>query len=99
MDEGEKLFVISARDETALSQLADRLATHADSAAPSDFAAAARTLAFGRKPMTRRASVVARDWKAAAEAFRQKHWTKTDAAAVAPELVWMFPGQGAQFPA
>ena len=98
VDEGEKLFVISARDESALSQLADRLAIHAESAAPSDFAAAARTLAFGRKPMTRRASVVARDWKAAAAAFRQKHWTKTDAAAVAPELVWMFPGQGAQFP-
>lgn len=97
-ESGERLFVISARDETALAQLADRFATHADSADEADFAAAARTLAIGRKPMARRAAIVARDWKSAAAAFRQKHWSKVDAAAVPPELVWMFPGQGAQFP-
>lgn len=95
---GERLFVISGRDETALEQLSERLAAYADRADETDFAAAARTLAFGRKPMARRAAIVARDWKSAAETFRQRHWTKADAAAAQPELVWMFPGQGAQFP-
>ncbi|MGB6222854.1 amino acid adenylation domain-containing protein [Haloferula sp.] len=96
--EGERLWVFSGRTDEALDQFAERLATHADSAKAEDFAVAARSLAVGRKEMVRRAAVVARDWKSLAESLRARKFQKAESAGSNPEMVWTFPGQGAQHP-
>ncbi|MEP4078997.1 amino acid adenylation domain-containing protein [Haloferula sp.] len=95
---GERVWVFSGRSDEALEQFAERLATHVDSAKDEDFAIAARSLAVGRKEMTRRVAVVARDWKSLAENLRAKKFQKHEAAGADPEMVWTFPGQGAQHP-
>ncbi|MBK1882383.1 amino acid adenylation domain-containing protein [Luteolibacter pohnpeiensis] len=94
----ERVMVLSGRNEKALLQLADRLAEHAEKADDADFAASVRTMAVSRKVMPSRAAVVASDWSSAAEALKTRRWVKSDAPGNSPELVWMFPGQGAQFP-
>ncbi|MEM1083408.1 MAG: amino acid adenylation domain-containing protein [Verrucomicrobiota bacterium] len=96
--EGERVWVFSGRSDEALEAFADRLACHADTAKDEDFAAAARSLALGRKAMVKRAVVVAKDWKSLAESLREKKFVRCEAAGAAPEMVWTFPGQGAQHP-
>ncbi|MBK1828217.1 non-ribosomal peptide synthetase/type I polyketide synthase [Haloferula rosea] len=96
--EGDRLWVLSGRTDEAVDQLAAKLATFAGQADGIDFAAAARTMSMGRKAMGQRASVVAHDWKSLAEKLGAGRLQKLEAAGVAPEQVWMFPGQGAQHP-
>jgi amino acid adenylation domain-containing protein/FkbH-like protein len=95
---GDRVLVFSARDDAALEQLAGRLAAHATQADAADFAAAARTLALGRKSMSRRSAVVAGSWAEAAELLAAGNRVSATAAGTPPGLVWMFPGQGAQHP-
>ena len=90
----DRVLLFSARDEAALDQFGSRLAGHAARADDADFAAAARTLALGRKAMTRRAAVIASSWSEIASGSR----VSATAQAVPAGLVWMFPGQGAQHP-
>lgn len=96
--EDERVWLLSGRSDEAVAAMADKLATHAEAAAAEDFAPAARTMALGRKAMARRTAVVARDWKTLAEKLRAKDFTPVEAATSEPEMVWMFPGQGAQHP-
>ncbi len=95
---GDHIWVFSGRTDEALDQFAERLAKHADSAKDEDFAISARSLAVGRKAMSKRAVVVASDWKALAESLRAGKFHKCEAAGASPEMVWTFPGQGAQHP-
>jgi amino acid adenylation domain-containing protein/FkbH-like protein len=94
----DRVLIFSARDDAALAQVGARLAGHAAQADDADFAVAARTLALGRKPMTRRAAVVAGNWSEAAEALASGNRVSATAQSAPPGLVWMFPGQGAQHP-
>jgi amino acid adenylation domain-containing protein/FkbH-like protein len=94
----DRVLLFSARDEAALDQFGARLASHAAGADDADFAAAARTLALGRKTMTRRAAVVAGGWSGVADAIANGGRVSATAQAVPAGLVWMFPGQGAQHP-
>jgi len=95
---GERIFAFSARDEAAVKAYAEKLAGHADAAEAGDFATAARTLAVGRKPMARRAVAVADGWEELAAKLRAGSFAVHEARTEVPELVWMFPGQGAQHP-
>jgi acyl transferase domain-containing protein len=92
------VLLFSARDEAALDQFGARLGSHAARADDADFAAAARTLALGRKAMTRRAAVIAGSWSDVAGAIASGSRISATAQAVPAGLVWMFPGQGAQHP-
>jgi len=96
--EGDRVWLLSGRTDEAVDQLAARMATFAEQAEGVDFAAAARTMSLGRKAMGQRASVVAHDWKSLAEKLGSGRLQKFEAAGVAPQQVWMFPGQGAQHP-
>lgn len=96
--EDDRVWLLSGRTEEAVKDLAARLASHAEQADAGDFAAAARTMALGRKAMARCAAVVARDWPALAAKLRAGDFTAVESAASVPEMVWMFPGQGAQHP-
>lgn len=95
---GERIWVLSGRNEEAVDQLVARLARFAKQADGVDFAAAAWTMALGRKAMGRRAAVVARDWTSLAAALEKGRLQTVEAVGVSPEQVWMFPGQGAQHP-
>jgi amino acid adenylation domain-containing protein len=94
----DRVLLFSARDEAALDQFGARLGSHAARADDADFAAAARTLALGRKAMTRRAAVIAGSWSDVAGAIASGSRISATAQAVPAGLVWMFPGQGAQHP-
>ena len=93
-----RLWLLSGRTATAVDQLGEKLSSFAAGGSTESFAAAARTMALGRKPMTQRLAVVARDWAALAKALGTARPVSVEAAASQPELVWMFPGQGAQHP-
>lgn len=95
---GPRLWVLSGRTETAVDEMASKLAAFAAGSPAASFAAAARTMATGRKAMTRRAAVVARDWASLAAALTGARPAAVESAPGAPGLVWMFPGQGAQHP-
>ncbi len=96
--QGPRLWVLSGRTTSAVDELAGRLAAFAEGGRRDSFAAAARTMSLGRKAMTQRAVVVARDWDSLASTLRDARPAAIESAASAPGLVWMFPGQGAQHP-
>ena len=95
---GPRLWVLSGRTTNAVDEMAGRLADFAAGPRNEPFAAAARTMALGRKAMTQRAAVVARDWPSLARALRETRPAVVESSATSPGLVWMFPGQGAQHP-
>lgn len=94
------LIVLSARTDQALdaqaAQLADFLAGEPDG----PLADAAYTLQVGRREFDRRRFVVARDAGAAIEQLRAgaPRGTSGQPATSQPKLVFLFPGQGAQYP-
>lgn len=98
--EGPQLLVLSARTPSALGAAAERLAAHLQAHADCNLADVAWTLAVGRKAFAHRFSVVAAD---GAEALAQLRSAETAAAiarsrpAHAREVVFLFPGQGAQY--
>ncbi|BCX47077.1 phosphatase:FkbH-like protein [Haloferula helveola] len=94
----DRVWLLSGRSDEAVQQLAERMACHAEGADDGTFATAARTLAVGRKAMARRIAVVARDWATLSAKLRSGSFSIAEAAPTATELVWMFPGQGAQHP-
>ncbi len=101
--DGPQLLVLSARTPAALGQAVQRLADHLEhavSAADCNLADVAWTLAVGRKAFAHRATVVADD---VADAVAKLRSPETAAAvarshpARASEVVFLFPGQGAQY--
>ncbi|MCE5234134.1 MAG: amino acid adenylation domain-containing protein, partial [Xanthomonadaceae bacterium] len=97
--EGPQLLVLSARTPAALAQQAARLAEHLERHADTNLADAAWTLAVGRKAFAQRACVVAEDAAGAVAALRDPAFTASlgRRAAQAGDVVFMFPGQGAQY--
>ncbi len=102
---GPQLLVLSARTPAALGQAVVRLADHLqagleDSQAETNLADVAWTLAIGRKAFAHRVAVVA---DSLANAVSQLRSQETGAAATrsrparASEVVFAFPGQGAQY--
>lgn len=100
---GAQLLALSARSQPALAAAAQRLAAHLDAHPQQPLADVAHTLAVGRRAFAVRLAVVATDASAAAAALRQSGQSDASrrvagqAGAQPPELVFAFPGQGAQY--
>ena len=98
--EGVQLLVLSARTPAALSRAAVQLGEHLEATPMSNLADVAWTLAAGRKAFAHRLALVAKD---AADAAAQLHADEVKAAAArskpahASDVVFLFPGQGAQY--
>ncbi|HEY1016838.1 MAG TPA: beta-ketoacyl synthase N-terminal-like domain-containing protein, partial [Herpetosiphonaceae bacterium] len=93
-----RLLVLSAKTRAALDEASARLGAHlAHTEQP--LADIAATLQTGRKAYRERRALAAGDRAAAAAALASgdsKQGVSGTADPVAPPLVWMFPGQGAQ---
>jgi acyl transferase domain-containing protein/glutamate-1-semialdehyde aminotransferase/acyl carrier protein len=97
---GPQRLQLSARTPAALATMAAALADHFDAHPQSDLADAAFTLQRGRSRFAQRLCVVARTPAEAAAALRAPAHAARRAGSPgvgAPALVWMFPGQGAQY--
>ncbi|RTQ36680.1 amino acid adenylation domain-containing protein [Variovorax gossypii] len=97
---GEQVLLLSARSETALAAAAGQLASHLEGHPELPLADVAHTLAVGRKAHAFRRAVVAGSTSDAVASLRDTGSTGTvsgRAASSEPQLVLMFPGQGAQY--
>lgn len=94
------LLPLSARTTGALDSATDALATALTGPAADDLAATATTLQQGRTPHGHRRLVVAGDAGEAHEALRTRDADRvtTHRAAEDPRVVFMFSGQGSQYP-
>ena len=98
---GPQLLRLSARTRTALDTMAAQLGGHLAQHPAIDLADVAHTLDVGRSRFAQRLCVVADSAASAADALvcpdhRQRAVRAVGAAL--PSLVWLFPGQGAQYP-
>ena len=96
-----QLLVLSAKTESALQTMTTNLATHLDNHPDLELADVAFTLQNGRKMFPHRRAIVA---SGAAEAvvrlrsLETKSVSSGKASAQAPAIVFLFPGQGSQYP-
>ncbi len=98
---GAQRLQLSARTPTALAAMATRLADHLALHPGINLADAAFTLQQGRSRFPHRLAVVAHTAAAAAAALRAPGHAQRRGGSVGarvPPLVWLFPGQGAQYP-
>lgn len=96
----QQLFVLSAKTRPALERMSENLAAHLQSQPSIDLADAAYTLAMGRRALAHRRVFVARDRAEAIGLLRGSAPTRVSTAAADasdPELVFTFPGGGAQY--
>lgn len=94
-----QVLVMSARSETALDAMTVRLASHLTRHPERQLADTAYTLQVGRRAFRyRRTLVVDEDRAVAVAALRSGELEVTTARAEPPPVVFMFPGQGAQYP-
>jgi phthiocerol/phenolphthiocerol synthesis type-I polyketide synthase E len=96
-----QLLTLSARSDEALDQATRRLGTYLTRHPERDLADAAYTLHVGRRAFRhRRGITVASDDRAAAVAALLQPGPEpaTESGADAPPVVFMFPGQGSQYP-
>lgn len=93
-----QLLTLSARSATALGKARDRLAEHLEAEPEQGLADIAFTLQAGRRPFPHRLAVVASDHAEAAVALRKQNTERATAVTGAGDLVFMFPGQGSQYP-
>ena len=96
-----QLLVLAARSKAALATMAGRLATRLEADHALDIADVAFTLQVGRRRFAERRALVVRDPADAIEELRAdapRFGCTARAGERAPELVFMFPGQGAQHP-
>lgn len=97
---GPQILRLSARTPAALEQAALRLADHLTTHAETNLADAAYTLRVGRVPFAHRLAIVAETPAAAVEALRTRDHPLRTARSLGsgkPEVVFVFPGQGAQY--
>lgn len=90
------LFLLSARDETALAQARSRLARHIEAHPEQDLGPVAFTLQTGRRAFPCRFFTVAGDTHALNEKLRGGGKARR-AQESPPEIAFLFPGQGAQY--
>ena len=97
---GPQLLQLSARSAAALDRMAAQLADHLEAQPALNLADVAYTLQVGRSRFAHRLCVVAESVAEAVAALRTadhpRRAARTLGAAV-PPLVWLFPGQGAQY--
>ena len=96
-----QLLTMSARSEAALSESTAALADHLAQEQDGDLADVAFTLQVGRHAFAERRIAVCRDRASAIELLRASPVETRDEAnrssGTAPSIVFMFPGQGAQY--
>ena len=92
-----QIFPLSARSETALKALRHRLAEQIEASPELDAADIAFTLQTGRKTFPHRCAVSGSESAEIVAALR-KGTPSRHLDGGTPDLVFMFPGQGAQFP-
>ena len=98
-DEGRPhLLLTSARTPEALTQAAARLADHLEARPELALVDVAHTLATGRHAFALRRAVVADGRADAAAALRASAGSRDRARERPPSVVFMFPGQGTQYP-
>jgi len=95
---GTQVIVLSARTEAALTQQRQRLALHLIDPPPLELADIAYTLQVGRRGFAHRCAIVAADRGALVASLRSGAQVVGVAEGSAPPVVFMFPGQGAQYP-
>ncbi len=94
-----QLLVMSARSEAALDAVTARLASHLTRRPERQLADVAYTLQVGRRAFRyRRSLIVDEDRAAAVAALRSGALGVATAAEQPPPVVFMFPGQGSQYP-
>jgi acyl transferase domain-containing protein len=91
------MFPLSAKTPAALSDAAGNIARHLGETEEVDLPDVAWTLANGRVPMEHRAVVVGRSIGQVRSRLDAR-FRVVRAAARPPQVVFMFPGQGAQYP-
>ncbi|HMJ12222.1 MAG TPA: type I polyketide synthase, partial [Polyangiaceae bacterium] len=95
-----ELIVLSAKSQTALDQMTERLALHLEENPTLPLADVAHTLQVGRKQFSHRRSFVASDARDAARTIKTRDATNVATFAskqASRSLVFMFPGGGAQY--
>jgi len=96
----QQLLLLSAKTPTALAAMANNLADHLAKDPGQNLGDVAFTLHKGRKSFPHRLAVVARDAEDAGAKLRAsnaKSSFRGQAAATEPSIVFLFPGQGAQY--
>ncbi|MFK7802578.1 MAG: amino acid adenylation domain-containing protein [Anaerolineae bacterium] len=93
-----QLLLLSAKSATALEKQAENLANWLEQNTDADLADVAYTLTVGRAQHIHRRVVAAADVDEAIKNLRNKKCgAKAELRTAEPEIVFMFPGQGAQF--
>jgi acyl transferase domain-containing protein len=92
-----RLFPVSARTEGALEKARERLATHLEQNPEMDLAAVASTLQIGRRSFEQRFAIVAKDAAELVAGLRQPITVTSADGSGSSDIVFLFPGQGAQF--
>ncbi len=95
---GPQVLPLSARSPEALAEMAGTLAYALDASPAPDLAEAARTLQDGRSAFPWRLAIAAESHEEAVEKLRRARPPAAKMPAEAPDVVFMFPGQGAQYP-
>ncbi|MCV9935355.1 amino acid adenylation domain-containing protein [Boseaceae bacterium BT-24-1] len=93
-----QLLTLSARSGAALGEARDRLAEHLEAHPEQSLADIAFTLQTGRRPFPHRLAIAAGSHVEAATALRKQNAERATAVTGAGDLVFMFPGQGSQYP-
>jgi amino acid adenylation domain-containing protein len=96
----EQLLALSAKTDTALEMATANLVAHLQQNPDQNLADIAYTLHVGRRPFDRRRIVVARDGSEAIRFLEEKDAKRVFSGAAKqqrPQVIFMFPGQGAQF--
>lgn len=94
------ILPLSARSEPALQQACQRLADHLERHPDQSLVDVGHTLLQGRKRFARRAVAIARTREDAISTLRsaaEPWFAQGSAAAVAPGVAFLFPGQGSQY--
>ncbi len=92
-----RLFPLSARTEGALTNVREQLAKHLEQSPEIDLAAVAATLQIGRRAFESRSATVAQSAAELVTKLRQPIATSPASGFVRSDVVFLFPGQGAQF--
>lgn len=94
----QRLIVLSAKSDTALNEMAVRLAAHLQQHPQTELANVAYTLQSGRRPFPHRRWVVADHIDTAMRALNRPDSANTTRQAGEPKpVVFLFSGQGAQY--
>ncbi|MEK6278976.1 MAG: aminotransferase class III-fold pyridoxal phosphate-dependent enzyme [Acidobacteriota bacterium] len=95
-----QVLLLSARTATSLQAAKQQLAKHIEQHPAQNLADIAYTLQVGRRMFAQRAAVICRDRAEAVAGLRGEEFARAVAGAQLPAnqgLVFMFPGQGAQY--